>query len=81
MYLKIKLTILSVVAAVAFTACGSSFDPTAVKEGMTEAEVKAAVGDPSIEMTIMGKTNWTYGEHVVTFEEGVVTSCEKVTAN
>jgi alcohol dehydrogenase class IV len=77
-----KLTALFAALAltVVMIACGggSNFDPAKVTEGMTEAEVKTAVGEPTMSMTIMDKTVLTYGQYGVTIEEGKVTSVEKV---
>lgn len=56
---------------------GSNFDPSLVKEGMTEAEVKAACGEPNIFMTVGDKTFLTYGEYMVTIEGDKVLSVEK----
>lgn len=76
-----KLTTLFTALAltIMFVACGggSNFDPSTVNEGMTEAEVKAAAGEPSMSMTIMDETILTYGEYMVTIKEDKVTSVEK----
>ena len=77
-----KLTTLfsALALTVMLVACGgSSFDPAKVNEGMTEAEVKAAVGEPSMSMTIMDETVLTYGEYMVTIKDDKVTSVEKAT--
>ncbi len=76
-----KLTALfsALALTVVMFACGggSNFDPSKVSVGMTEAEVKAAVGEPIMNMTILDEQIMSYGEYAVTLEEGKVTSVEK----
>ncbi len=72
-----KLALLAVVVmAVMIQACGggASFDAAQLKEGMSQDEVKALFGEPTMTMTVMGKTTWSYGDNDVYFgEDGTVT--------
>lgn len=52
------------------------FDPDKVEIGMAEEEVKKMFGEPSLTMTIMDETVWTYGEYMITFKDGKVTNIE-----
>lgn len=73
--MKRVLGVFAVAVAMVLVSCGSA-DFTQVKEGMSKEEVVKLVGEPTMEMTIMGQTTLTYSSHTVSMKDGKVTSIE-----
>lgn len=52
-------------------------DAADLQVGMTQSEVRKIWGEPTMSMTIMDETVWTFGEYMVTFKEDKMTTVEK----